>query len=265
MKVHYKGKRGSARTHISFGCLTIIKDAHGSFEQTTLQWAITKTSTVAVETVFRQYADAVVLELVLPEGAEGVALGADSQTATCFPTFDLKGERLPTLNFATQNRIFGNVVTGTGLLGHPNSIEGGLPLVLFDAASLQVANDTGVRINALVVSPLDHFKTALQTVSPPSRSPCDGRWSAGMNGLVRSLPPGFRYRTLMVAGSGIHTTLASWGCFLKIESGKAAAQSRADPSVASLSYYTDNGSKSLSLSLFHWPPSGFCSHFLMRC
>ena len=199
----------------------------------TFEWRGTVTAVTSV----RQYASAAVLELRLPQGLLP-RVSNDSRPATCFPTFNLTAAAAPTLGFATQNRIFGNVVSGVGFGGHPNSIQGGTPLMLFDSASLHAANDTGVAINALVVSPLGNFKTALQTVAPASGSPCDGRWAGGMNGLLESLPPGFRQQTLLVAGSGLHSTLEAWGAFLLRTSGKKPAWTVADPTVDQLSYWT---------------------------
>jgi hypothetical protein len=99
-------------------CSLCLQDVHGEYTNTTSVWL----GAVPVITSFRVYDSgyAAVLELVLPEGL-APDLQDDARPITCFPTLNLTA---PQLGFMTQNRIFGNVVSGVSFAGYPNSIQG---------------------------------------------------------------------------------------------------------------------------------------------
>lgn len=97
------------------------------------------------------------------------------------------------------------------------------PWVLFDDKS-----------NALVLSPADHFFVSDMEMQ-------QNTMHSTMVASIHDLPASFTHTTVLVAGKGIHTTLASWGHAMQAWAGRPAVANDADTLLRSLSYWTDNG------------------------
>ena len=129
-----------------------------------------------------------------------------------FPS--LAGGKLASLAYVTwQSRMinveFGtNITNGTAGTNEPLLTGRGLqglstngPAVLFD-------HD----FNALVVAPMDNFKSAVHHSRANTAVPT---WDTGVSSELTSLPPGFEHRTMLVAGKGITAALEKWGIALR--------------------------------------------------
>eukprot|EP00913_Durusdinium_trenchii_P032634 g30546.t1 len=108
-----------------------------------------------------------------------------------FPSFSMSN-LLRELGFLTWKGVFAKAVFGKDVAGTLAGLSSNGPVVLFD------------RELALVVSPLDNFKTAVHTYSA-------GAWETGVTSELTSLPVGFVHRTLITAEVGITQAIGSYG------------------------------------------------------
>mgnify|MGYP001426976762 CR=1 FL=1 len=144
-----------------------------------------------------------------------------------FPAFALDGPaRLPELGFATWKGVMSNFELGHNVTSGLYGLFGNGPVAVFDAAGATV-----------VVSPLDDFKLSVHTARP---GPAPA-WETGVTSEVRSLPRGFRHRTLLVAGAGVTATMVAWGQALQGVHHTSRASVAADALLSHVSYWTDNG------------------------
>eukprot|EP00041_Stephanoeca_diplocostata_P028325 m.800507 g.800507 ORF g.800507 m.800507 type:complete len:823 (-) comp23355_c0_seq15:151-2619(-) len=93
----------------------------------------------------------------------------------------------------------------------------------------------------LIISPLDDYFTACQTVSEAT-----GKFSIGIQGTTVTVPPGHLHRTLVVSGSSVSKAMLRWGDIFLASAGGGKKRSMqwtiaGDPGLRMLSYYTDNG------------------------
>jgi len=102
---------------------------------------------------------------------------------------------------------------GRVLEGYEGGINGGVPLVLFDALS-------GPRVDTLLVSPLRSFKSAFFSTANRPQDLFGGGLACGINGQVLALPRGFSTETLLLHSKGLTETLRTWGQLLQQQSGK---------------------------------------------
>lgn len=101
---------------------------------------------------------------------------------------------------------YGYDMVSTGL-GHwtPNdaylgSSIGGSPLVLFNSS-----------LASVVISPLSNFMTSIFSADShfgPQQVVC------GINGKAAAVPAGYSLSTILVAGSGVSSTVSFWGSLL---------------------------------------------------
>ncbi len=98
------------------------------------------------------------------------------------------------------------------------------PWAYFDAAG-----------HTFILSPASHFPIAATIQQNNSLS-------AGINSSIPTLSAGFTQETMLVTGTGINHTWDLWGQALTDLEGKVRPGSEADPSLASLSYWTDSAS-----------------------
>ena len=166
-----------------FHCLNVTWELHGPGEG-------------VVHTSFQVYSDtcAVVFVQEVPQGAQGTNASAQRvpkdghrldegayPPSLAFPSFE-STSFLTHLGYLTWKGTFGRAVYGTNVLADLAGLSGNGPVVLFDSH------------RALVVSPLDNFKSAVHTSS-------SGIWETGVTSELASLPVGFRHRTLIQAGA----------------------------------------------------------------
>ena len=97
-----------------------------------------------------------------------------------FPSFSMTG-LLRELGFLTWKGVFARATYGRDVAGTLAGLSSNGPVVLFNDKDL-----------ALVVSPLDNFKSAVHTYSA-------GAWETGVSSELTSLPAGFLHRTLVTA------------------------------------------------------------------
>ena len=69
-----------------------------------------------------------------------------------------------------------------------------------------------------------------------------GALETRINPAIKTLPPGFTHEALLAVGHGINHTFDVWGQALTDLSGKVRPPNDADPGLATLGYWTDNGS-----------------------
>ena len=76
---------------------------------------------------------------------------------------------------------------------------GGAPVVLFEEFDA----------SAIVISPLDHFMTAVGSIT-------GGEWATGVSGEMDELPAGFELNTVLhLSDSGITDAMLGWGAAVR--------------------------------------------------
>ena len=94
--------------------------------------------------------------------------------------------------------------------------------------------------SAVVISPLDNFKSAVHTHTNSSTG--DGAWETGVGSEIVSLPPGFYHRTLLMFGgqaTGVTAAMDLWGRTVRRIKGTDRASVGRDLVTNYLSYWTD--------------------------
>ena len=141
-------------------------------------------------------------------------LQASARSAPDFPTFTTFPQSLHTLSF--QDTVFSPAVFRLA----PTCT----PWLLFDE-----------RTHTIILSPASDYLVA--------EMHGDGKTllASGLNPHLGELPAGFTHRSLLTIGTGIGTTLRTWGDALTADSGKSRPTDSADPLIKYLGYWTDNG------------------------
>ena len=109
---------------------------------------------------------------------------------------------------------------GQNVTKHLAGLSSNGPVVLFDKL-----------IQALIISPMDNYKSAVHTASAES-------WEMGVSSEVESLPNGFVHRTLLIFDVGITRAMDLYGQTLRELHGTRRLP---DLNLEFLSYWTDNG------------------------
>jgi hypothetical protein len=194
------------------------------------------------ETNIRVYKDCIVFAQSFPAGASRTGVKPvkpnnklnfpafspvinDADAESAFPLFDCSRmpENLQSISFwgcwavPRYGKRLDNYIGGT---------ESGAPVIVYDS-----------EMNTIVLSPLNHFLSAVQTKSKTF----DGYLACGVSGRVEKLPPGFTQETILYAGTGINQTMFDWGTKLLEKGGKSRSEFTKDETVKYLGYYTDNG------------------------
>jgi len=188
-----------------------------------------------MNTEVRVYTNAAV-EIVqsFPKGVPSITSLPTQSTCTGWPVFEGVGDDL---DWFTYNGFFaGDVDQGRGLTCKAG-IQGGAPLVFFHEK------------NTVVLSPLERFKTAHLHCG---RNGFFGQeqLTLGLKKSLTGIPKGFQASWLLHGGTGITSTMMSWGDILLKRSGKKRTDLYAGEVVGGLGYWTDNG------AYFHYPTSG---------
>jgi len=217
-------------------------DKLGKFSAYKFDWLA---GSAKFQTTFRVYKDtpAIVFSQAFPEGARGTAVKSvkpndtknfpafspainDSSVATAFPVFD--STKVP--SDSRSMCFYGCWAVphySHGLDTYIGGTESGAPLVMFDQS-----------LNTIVLSPLNHFLSAVQIKSPQFNN---NALACGVSGRIRELPSNFTQETILYAGQGINQTMYDWGSQLLKVSGKNRAGIDKDEALKYLGYYTDNG------------------------
>jgi hypothetical protein len=212
-------------------------DVLGCYNATAILWQAKSSSTQRFQTTVRAYAggQAFVFEQLYIDAVANASNGQDAFPVACFPGINITQGQAPLLNYITQHHIFGNVVGGVGLGSYPGDVQGGTPLVLFNASRILASPATA---NVVVLSPLTGMKVGVQSVASPSMPLT---WCAGLNGLTEAIPAGYSYQTLLTFEATIHDALERWGDLLLQHGNKSREEHAFDVTVDALSGWTDNG------------------------
>ena len=98
------------------------------------------------------------------------------------------------------------------------------PWVFFDGAG-----------NTFILSPASDFLISATTRSSSREI------ASGIDSRIATLPEGFAHSTILVVEEGINRAFETWGSALARLQGKAQGANDADPILAKLGYWTDNG------------------------
>jgi hypothetical protein len=208
------------------------KDSLGSYESVELTWKVPDSATDII-TGFRLYSDAPCLVFVqrFPHGFENYASGQWTVPAAVFPQF------LPQED--DRNDLYAWVSEGmfSHRFGHGSACSSGGTvdlLVLADAAS-----------NTLILSPSANYLVATQqsaseAVGKAGKAP-RAAIHCGIEGLVKEIPAGFEHQHILVVGTGIHRTFASWGKALLRKSGKQIPSKYTGDNLKYPVYWDDYG------------------------
>lgn len=149
----------------------------------------------------------------LPEGCSGCATGTFVEPGVMYPDIEVDPRYTRVLNF--RMAAFAPPVL------RPVRSYG--PIILYD-------DD----LNALVVSPMDHFFETVMWYE-------EGRVRSGVQGEIDEVPAGWTHRFIVVQGKGIQATLERLGDLLLQDRGRSRTDRYADAGLSYLGYWTDNG------------------------
>ncbi len=121
-----------------------------------------------------------------------------------------------------------NHVAFSGTFATPTftSLPAESPWAFFDASG-----------NSFILSPAANFMVA--SLTQPSATSL----ASGIDSQIPSLPAGFAHSTLLVASTGINHAFDTWGQVLTNLQNKIRPANDADPTLARLGYWTDNGAR----------------------
>jgi hypothetical protein len=98
------------------------------------------------------------------------------------------------------------------------------PWVFFDGAR-----------NTFILSPASDF-----LISRMIRA-SSGKITSGIDSRIATLPEGFAHSTILVVAEGMNRAFEIWGSALTSLHGKSQGANHADPILAKIGYWTDNG------------------------
>jgi hypothetical protein len=105
-----------------------------------------------------------------------------------------------------------------------DELGGDSPWIFFDGAG-----------NTFILSPASDFLIAATTRSSSQEI------ASGIDSRIATLPEGFAHSTILVVEKGINRAFETWGSALAKLQGKAPLANDAEPILAKLGYWTDNG------------------------
>lgn len=212
-------------------------DDLGAFAALDLDWPRTAP---ALRATVRVYAarPLIVFRLAAPEGFAGGARGPFEVPRVAWP------------HFQPTRRAPGGVPAGARTFAHQWA-EFALPLfgdadgggVLFAphrppvASPLLVVAPDG---RTLLLGPLDHFHEQIVALPRGGAAVADGL-RCGWHGDLDQAPPGFATELALWAAPAPRAALDRWGAMLRSRAATVRRSRYADPGLARLSYWTDNG------------------------
>lgn len=206
-------------------------DGLGSYEFVRLKWQVPRTAR-SFETDFEVYRNHpyVVFVQRFPQGFPGYASGDWTWPSIAFPQFVSPSWGTPQ---DLQSWTSGGMWTQRFGYGDAFTIQGTVePLVV---------SDPGYR--TAILSPFNDYLVATVQSRPLARpdSLSKGSIGSGIEGLVRNLPRGYEYKTIIVFGQGIHNTFADWGKALLKRAGKTRRSKYQDDTLKYFVYMDDAG------------------------
>jgi hypothetical protein len=212
-------------------------DDLGAFAALDIAWPA---STPAVRTTLRVYRDRplAVFRLAAPDGIAGGATGPVEVPRVAWPHFQPRhraagGAPPGARTYAHQWAefalpVFGDA-DGGGFLFAPHRPAVVSPLLL-------IAGDG----RTLMLAPLDHFHEQIIAVPRDADRLADGL-RCGWHGDLDAAPAGFATELAAWAAPTPRAALAQWTALLRQRAGAVRPSRYADPGLARLSYWTDNG------------------------
>eukprot|EP00040_Diaphanoeca_grandis_P033743 m.207342 g.207342 ORF g.207342 m.207342 type:complete len:853 (+) comp32982_c0_seq1:157-2715(+) len=243
-------------------------DATGQYNATRIQWMAGKTN---FETHFRQYSTNIVFLQVYPEGAKNTSMIPSTSNEqpdgiiSHFPAFvaetttpqrgfvNWANHGVPNADWMTtvgantvkQKEIGewppqGAVVGKSRDNNNVNETQQTVLTVGWESVGALAIFDRAGDVTT-VVSSFSSFDTTNIGYQPPSSAQGTGVLSYGPRSSIEEFPSGFTNGVIIQAGSGIRSTMRSWGLTLMKHANKNPDAWKDDFSMKYLGYTTDNG------------------------
>jgi hypothetical protein len=212
-------------------------DDLGAFAAVELRWP---GNALALQATVRVYRDRplVVFRLTAPDGLRAGAAGPFEVPRVAWPHFQplqraVDGAPAGARTFAHQWAefalpLFGDV-DGGGFLFAPHRPPVVSPLLMLAADG-----------RTLLLGPLDHFHEQIVAVPRDAAGLADGL-RCGWHGDLDQAPPGFATELALWAAATPRAALDQWAALLRQRAQTVRPSRYADPGLARLSYWTDNG------------------------
>lgn len=222
LQIHYKKQWFSSnpvkKWDKSLKILSIEKtsdsDIFGTFKSLCMNWNLEGTSIqIRSYIIIYQNQPLIKFQLEFPTGLKDVSTKNLHSFIFKFPCFNLKGPNKRILAFR-----FGVFSPPTRSI--KSSVQG--PVVFYD-------ND----LNSVVLGPMDNFMIAFTKQ--------DTQISHGLEGMIKEIPEGYSHSSLMFFTGGINKAIVDWCRFLQRYHGTEPKDPYADPVVAYLGFWTQNG------------------------
>lgn len=211
-------------------------DALGAFTALELHWP----GAVGLRTTLRVYRDRplAVFRLAAPEGLQGSAGGPFEMPRVAWPHFQPRHRRADGAPRGARTYghqwaefalpVFGDA-DGAGFFFAPHRPAVVSPLLLIAADG-----------RTLLLGPLDHFHEQIIAV-PRDAESIDAGLRCGWHGDLETAPAGFATELALWAAPSPRAALDQWTAQLRRSAGTVRPSRYADPGLARLSYWTDNG------------------------
>ena len=189
-------------------------DIFGTFKKVSMQWNLEGTS-ISIQSNIIVYPNQPILQFQLefPLGLKEVSTKDLQVPIFKFPCFKLEGPNQRVLAYR-----FGIFSPPTRSIR--KSTQG--PVVFYDN-----------ELNSIVFGPLDHFMIAFTKQDPMI--------SHGLEGMIKEIPPGYTHSSLIFFTKGINKAIVDWCALLQKYHGTQPKDPYADPVVANLGFWTQNG------------------------
>jgi hypothetical protein len=234
-------------------------DAIGSFNSTTITWCGVDCPSVpcpkfCASTEFRVYASSVIFETTFTTGVDHIDLDDEDSVASQFPSFNLEqgGDLQRGFYQWSGANVPGSPVRGpTG--AWPADARARLTGGRSTSGVIAVFANDERKTTAVMSAASSFLMTSSKLVDKLNKT-----LTFGIQGSIRSLPPGYRTSTILHVGEGIGSTMKGWGSALLRRYGKREGAYLDDFSLNQLGYTTDNGAyyyyNTLNGSCYGKPP-----------
>ncbi|MHA1264196.1 MAG: hypothetical protein ACTSRS_03085 [Candidatus Helarchaeota archaeon] len=190
-------------------------DSLGSFQQTIMNWTLEGTS-IPIQTSITHYSNQPLIKFQIrfPKGLEAVSTNEFKELIFRFPCFNLEGPNQRIL--AYQDVVFCPPTARIPKRG----VQG--PVVFFDN-----------ELNAAVFGPTEHFLIAYTQQRDIIYH--------GFEGEIKKIPENYQHTSLLFFTKGINKAIVEWCGFLSKLQNSTPKNPYADPVIANLGFWTDNG------------------------
>ncbi|NVM27619.1 MAG: multiubiquitin domain-containing protein [Candidatus Helarchaeota archaeon] len=190
-------------------------DEFENCEITSMKWEIEGTSIpIHCNIIIYPNQPIIKFQIKFPEGLKDVSTGKYEDLIFKFPCFNLEAPNRKILGY--RDALFCPPIRKIPKKG----IHG--PVVFYD-------ND----LNSVVFGPMDHFMIAYTKK--------DGAIFHGLEGKIKEIPETFEHSCLFLLTKGINQAIVQWCGYLHQYHGTEPKDPYADPIVANIGFWTDNG------------------------